>query len=114
MTKLTPAEITVAVVEDDLRVRRSLQAILGQAGGISCVGGFASGEEALAALPELKPRVVLMDINLPGIDGVECVRRLAAQFPGTQIIMLTVHEDTDAIFHSLAAGASGLSGGVCP
>lgn len=99
--------ITVAIVEDDDGIRRGLAAILSRAADMECVGRFSSGEEALAALPDLQPRVVLMDINLPGIDGVECVRRLAGKLRATNIVMLTVHEDADAIFHSLAAGASG-------
>lgn len=99
--------ISVAIVEDDPGIRRGLAAILARAPGVRCVGQFASGEEALAGLPDLRPRVILMDINLPGMDGVECVSRLAGKLPQTHIVMLTVHEDTDAIFNSLAAGASG-------
>lgn len=102
------APIRVAVVEDSPRIRQSLVSILSQGEGIECVGAFSRGEEAVASLPGLRPKVVLMDINLPDIDGVECVRRLTS---GTttdfQIVMLTVHRDTDAIFNSLAAGASG-------
>lgn len=99
--------ITVAIVEDDPRIRRSLAAILEQDPGLECVVTCASGEEAIMYLPKLKPKVVLMDINLPGIDGVECVRRLGGQLPGTQILMLSVREDSDVIFDSLSAGASG-------
>lgn len=102
---LTP--ITVALVEDDPRIRRSLAAILEQEDDFECVGTFASAEDALVHLPKLKPKVVLMDINLPGIDGIECVRRLAGHASGTHILMLTVREDSDVIFDSLAAGASG-------
>lgn len=101
------APITVAIVEDDEGIRRGLTAVLARDGGVDCIGQFASGEEAVAKLPALKPRVVLMDINLPGMDGVECVRQIAGKMPNTHIVMLTVHEDTDAIFNSLAAGASG-------
>lgn len=99
--------ITVAIVEDDERVRRSLLTILGRAGDVLCVASFANAEDALIELPSLSPRVLLMDVNLPGIDGVECVRRLSAKLPATQILMLTVHEDADVIFNSLAAGAKG-------
>lgn len=102
-----PQPVTVAVVEDDLRIRRSLVAILELAEGIHCVGEFATGEDALSALPQLCPRVVIMDVNLPGMDGVECVRALGPMMPDTQILMLTVRQDTDAIFRALAAGASG-------
>jgi DNA-binding NarL/FixJ family response regulator len=103
----TTTPITVAIVEDDARIRGSLVLIVDSEEGMECVGAYGSAEEALPALAQLKPKVVLMDINLPGIDGVECVRRLAEQGSNSQIIMLTVHEDTDAIFNSLAAGASG-------
>jgi len=107
--KANPSQeaITVAIVEDDARIRESLVCILESEEDLDCVGAFPTGEKALAELPHLKPRVVLMDINLPGMDGVECVRQLSMRLSGLQIIMLTVHEDTDAIFNSLAAGASG-------
>lgn len=98
--------IRVAIVEDDPRIQRSLVSIL-QEDDLECVGVFSSAEEALAQLPRLKPRVVLMDVNLPGMDGVECVRRISAQLAETQIIMLTVREDANIIFESLAAGACG-------
>jgi DNA-binding NarL/FixJ family response regulator len=107
MKKAVGVPITVAIVEDDSRIRRSLAAILARADDVKCVGEFPSGEAALAQLPALKPRIVLMDINLPGMDGIECVRKLASQLPETQIVMLTIHEDSDAIFQSLSAGASG-------
>jgi DNA-binding NarL/FixJ family response regulator len=99
--------ITVALVEDDAPLRASLAGILERAPECRCVGAFASAEDALRELPRLSPQVVLMDINLPGMDGVQCVRRLADLLPKTQMLMLTVQEDTDVIFESLAAGASG-------
>jgi DNA-binding NarL/FixJ family response regulator len=81
--------------------------MLNRAPGIQCAGSFADAEQALRELPALRPSVVLMDIKLPGIDGVTCVAKIAADLPQTQVIMLTVYDDTDAIFDSLAAGASG-------
>jgi DNA-binding NarL/FixJ family response regulator len=99
--------ITVAIVEDDSQVRHSLVSIVRRGSGMICVGEFGDAEEALRELPRLQPRVVLMDINLPGIDGVECVKKLSVLLPQMQIVMLTVYDDTDAIFNSLAAGASG-------
>ena len=75
--------------------------------GLSCAGAFPDAEQALAALPGLMPEVVLMDINLPGMNGVECVRQLKQVAPQIQSLMLTVYEDTDNIFKALAAGASG-------
>lgn len=99
--------ITVAIVEDDLHVRQSLAGILDRADGVRCVGDYGSAEEALLAIPRLRPQVVLMDINLPGMGGVPCVAQLSEVTPTTQIIMLTVHDDADAIFNSMASGAKG-------
>jgi DNA-binding NarL/FixJ family response regulator len=99
--------ITIAIVEDDASMRRSLTGMLMHSHGIKCVGDYESAEKALEEIPRLSPQILLMDINLPGMDGVECVRRLANLAPKTRIIMLTVHDDTTAIFDSLAAGASG-------
>lgn len=99
--------IKVAIVEDDASVRASLEEILARASGCECVGAYGSAESALKEIPRHTPQVVLMDINLPGMNGVECVRQLATRAPGSQILMLTVHEDSESIFNSLAAGASG-------
>lgn len=104
---MSDALITVALVEDNPGLRRSLETMLNRAPGIQCVGAFADGEQALLELPALRPRVVMMDINLPGMDGVQCVAHLSRDLPDTQIIMLTVYDNTDAIFESLAAGANG-------
>jgi DNA-binding NarL/FixJ family response regulator len=98
---------TVAIVEDDDRVRRSMVSMIGHIPGCTCVGDYGSGEAALDGLARVRARIVVMDINLPGMDGVECVRQLAGKNPDMLIIMLTVHEDTDTIFEALAAGASG-------
>jgi DNA-binding NarL/FixJ family response regulator len=99
--------VTIAIVEDSPGLRRNMETIIQRAEGFECVGSFEDGEQALDAIPALRPRVVLMDINLPGIDGVQCVARLARDLPDTQMIMITVYDDTDAIFDSLAAGAGG-------
>lgn len=99
--------ITVAIVEDDRRVRESLAVLINGAENLRCVSTHASGEEALAAAPPKKPDVVLMDINLPGMSGIECVRKLKQQLPKTQILMLTMYEDDEKVFQSLVAGASG-------
>ena len=107
MAPVERTPITVALVEDDAPLRASLSGILQRAPECRCVGAFANAEEALRAIPGLAPQVVLMDINLPGMDGVQCVRRLADLIPKAHILMLTVHEDTDSIFESLSAGASG-------
>ncbi len=104
---MNPPRTQVCLVEDDPGLRSSLEDILGSDPGLVCTGSFGSGEEALDRLPELRPQVVLMDINLPGMSGVECVARLAGLLPDSQIIMLTVYDDTDVIFQSLSAGACG-------
>ena len=102
-----PRVIRVSIVEDDAPARAILAGWLGRAEGIRCVGQHPSGEAALADLPAERPDVVLMDINLGGINGVECVRRLKPVLPATQFVMLTVYEDADHIFRALEAGASG-------
>ena len=99
--------ITVSIVEDSEQVRTTLGRLINRATGFQCVGQHANAEAALQALPQEKPNVVLMDINLPGMNGVECVRRLKQVAPDIQVIMLTVYEDTETIFNALAAGASG-------
>jgi DNA-binding NarL/FixJ family response regulator len=99
--------ITIAIVEDNTAVRKSMLDILDGSPGCKSVGSFSSGEQALSEIPKLKPQIVLMDISLTGMDGVECVRRLARLMELPQILMLTVHEDPDSIFNSLAAGAAG-------
>lgn len=105
--KKSETPITVAIVEDDVRIRRTLSMVLGGAGDCSCVAACRSGEEALELIPPLSPSVIIMDINLPGIDGVETVRRLVDLGVASQILMMTVHRDSDTIFDALAAGAAG-------
>jgi len=99
--------IPVSIVEDNPQVRGSLAKLIDGAPGFRCVSRHGSAEDALEEIPKVKPEVVLMDINLPGINGVECVRRLKPLLPGAQIIMLTVYQNTEHIFNALAAGATG-------
>lgn len=99
--------ITVGIVEDDAIIRKSLIKLIGSSPGYACLAACASAEEALESLPRLKPRVVLMDIHLPEVSGIECTRRLKELLPETQILILTVYEDSESIFHALKAGASG-------
>jgi len=98
---------TVSIVEDNEQLRGTLAQVINRAPGYKCVSHYGSAEEALKALPQVTPEVVLMDINLPGINGVECVRQLKQLLPKTLVVMLTVYEDTDNIFNALAAGAAG-------
>lgn len=100
-------EITIGIVEDDWRIRAGLSAILQEEPDFDCVGEFASAEEALKYLPGLNPKVVIMDVNLPGMSGIECVQQLTAGGNPPQVIMLTVRQDSEIIFASLAAGACG-------
>ncbi|HEX5400165.1 MAG TPA: response regulator transcription factor [Verrucomicrobiae bacterium] len=99
--------ISVSIVEDNDKLRGTLARVLNRAADFRCVSQHPSGEEALKELPQIKPNVVLMDINLPGMNGVECVRQLKPLLPETQVMMLTVYEDTENIFNALAAGANG-------
>ena len=107
MVTNTTKPINVALVEDDDRIRRTVALILNRASDCRCIGQYGTGEEAVSAIPSLAPQVIIMDINLPGMDGVECVRQLVAQGVKSQFLMLTVHKDADAIFDALAAGAGG-------
>jgi DNA-binding NarL/FixJ family response regulator len=99
--------IKVSIVDDEPDLRENIAGFVDAAKGIRCVSAYPSGEEALAHLPQDQPDVVLMDINLGGMSGIECVRQLKPRMPAVQIVMLTVFEDTEKIFSALAAGASG-------
>ena len=99
--------ISVSIVEDNDQLRATLARVINRAEGFRCLSQYANAESALKALPQERPDVVLMDINLPGLNGVECVRRLKQIAPEIQVMMLTVYEDTENIFSALAAGASG-------
>jgi DNA-binding NarL/FixJ family response regulator len=97
----------VSIVEDDRKAREILIEWVNRAGGFRCVSDHGSAEEALEIMVKCDPQVVLMDINLPGMTGVECVRRIKPLLPETQFMMLTVYEDSDHIFQALQAGATG-------
>jgi DNA-binding NarL/FixJ family response regulator len=99
--------IKVSIVEDDEWIRGNLASQISRTPGFTCTGCYADGEEAISQIPKNVPNVVLMDINLPKMNGIECVRRLKPLVPSVQILMLTVYEDSDKIFDSLLAGASG-------
>src|SRR5262245_13019959 len=99
--------LRVAIVEDDDRLRDEFARLVDSAGDMTCVNASPTAEAALAALPAAAPDVVLMDVNLPGLSGIECTRRLKAARPDTQIVMLTSFESTDTIFEALASGATG-------
>jgi DNA-binding NarL/FixJ family response regulator len=99
--------IQVALVEDDPNLRTNLAAMLNSSAGFHCQAAYPDGNAALRGIPGERPDVVLMDINLPGMLGTECVRRLKEKTPGLPVLMLTVYEDSEQIFKSLMAGATG-------
>jgi len=99
--------IAVSIVEDDAQARKILAGWITRASGFRLAGDWGDAESALSHLAERKPHVVLMDINLPGMSGVEAVKRLKPNLPETQFVMLTVYEDADHIYNALAAGATG-------
>ncbi|HEY9173715.1 MAG TPA: response regulator transcription factor [Verrucomicrobiae bacterium] len=99
--------LRVAIVDDDRRYRQSLAVLLDGTPGFQCVGAWASAEEALEQLPVCRPEVALIDIGLPRMSGIECAGRLRRLLPDTEIIIITVYEDTERILDSLRAGAAG-------
>ncbi|MDB6108990.1 MAG: DNA-binding response regulator, partial [Pedosphaera sp.] len=103
----SPPPIKVVVVEDETWLRENLVREINAAPGFLCVNHYRTAEDALQGIPADPPDVVLMDINLPGMDGVECIRRLRASVPNVRYLMLTVYGESERIFNSLLAGASG-------
>jgi DNA-binding NarL/FixJ family response regulator len=99
--------ISISIVDDEKGLRESIRTFVDGSPGFRCVSSYSNAMAALAALPKDKPDVVLMDINMVGMDGIECVKRLKSLAPDMQIVMLTVYEDTDRIFKALSAGANG-------
>jgi DNA-binding NarL/FixJ family response regulator len=99
--------ITVSIIEDSTQVRESLTHLVNGAAGMRCISAFPSAEEALENIPKQKPDVVLMDIHLGGISGIECTRRLKSKDPERLVMMLTAYQDDELIFQALKAGANG-------
>jgi DNA-binding NarL/FixJ family response regulator len=99
--------ITVSIVDDETALRESIATFVNGSPGFRCVSSYSRADAALRGLPNDKPDVVLMDINMPGMTGIECVEKLKAAAPDMQIVMLTVYEDIDQIFAALSAGATG-------
>jgi DNA-binding NarL/FixJ family response regulator len=111
---LAPAEvmpgdtmINVSIVEDDAKLRATLERFLTAQPGFRCVSAYPNAEAALRGIPKVRPDVVLMDINLPGMSGIECVAPLRQALPAVKIIMLTVFEEGEQVFKALSAGAFG-------
>ena len=107
MTATLSSKKTVVVVEDDARLQKHLMMILDTPADITCLCAVSSAEEALARIPKYQPDVVLMDINLPGISGIDCIRELKSKLPRLEVVMLTAYEEEDNIFRALKEGASG-------
>jgi DNA-binding NarL/FixJ family response regulator len=107
MKTKTSVSIGVAIVEDDVPAREILAGWIRRADGFKLLGEYDTAEAAIAELPQLNPSVVLFDINLPGINGIECVRKLKPRLQETQFVIVTVYEDVNHIFDALAVGASG-------
>lgn len=97
----------IAIVEDSEGIRQQWERLVASTPGMRCVCACATGEEAIRRLPQLRPDAVLMDINLPGMSGIDCTRELKTLLPDTQILMVTAHNDTDLVFQALEVGASG-------
>lgn len=104
---MTNKPITFSIVDDDGELRDSIVTYLTVKGGFVCAGQYAHAQDALAHFPKERPSVVLMDIKMKGMDGIECVRRLKEKMPDILVIMLTVFDDDDLIFDALMAGATG-------
>jgi DNA-binding NarL/FixJ family response regulator len=99
--------ITISIVEDDRGTREKLSRLLNQTASLTCISAYATGEEALQKIPREKPDVALVDIHLPGMNGIKCVAGLKTQLPALSVLILTRHNDTDLVFDALRAGASG-------
>jgi DNA-binding NarL/FixJ family response regulator len=107
MTAETAAPIKVTIIEDERDIRDGLGMLINYTDGFACVGKYGSMEEALAGIRHRTPDVILSDIGLPGMNGIEGIRLIKEQFPEMTILMLSVYQDDDRIFHALCAGAVG-------
>jgi len=105
--KIKSVATKVSIVEDDAEARELLAEWLNSTSQFQCVSAHPDGLSAAEELPDIAPDIVLMDINLPGMKGIECVGKLKTEMPNTQFLMLTVYSDTKSIFRALAAGATG-------
>lgn len=99
--------ITISIVEDLVEVREGLKEFISLNSAFNVTGSFRTAEEAVREIPRLKPNIVIMDINLPGMNGIECIRQVKEKTPGTQFMMFTVYENDEKVFEALKAGASG-------
>ena len=100
-------KITVAIVEDTEEIREGLVQYLGQRSEFSVLGSFSNAEDAIRKLPALMPDIVIMDINLPGLSGIDCINEVKSKCAGIQFIMFTIYEDDEKVFEAIKAGATG-------
>ncbi len=107
MTHATDAPILVAIIEDQHEIREGLALLIGETEGFRCTGSFRSMEDALDGIGDELPQVILVDIGLPGMSGIEGIRILRERHPAMNLVVLTVYDDDDRIFDALCAGASG-------
>ena len=99
--------IKVSIVEDQEEIREGMRFLINQTTEFSCLSVYRNAEDAVTGLSMQQPDLVIMDINLPGMTGIECIKRLKPKFPALQFIMFTVFEDSEQVFEALTAGASG-------
>lgn len=99
--------ISVCLVEDIEEIRTAIKKIIDDSDEFVCLGAFENAEQAIEQLQATKPDIAIMDINLPGMDGIEFIRRTKSKCAETQFMMFTIYEDSDQVFDALAAGASG-------
>jgi two-component system, NarL family, response regulator LiaR len=106
LQNMNPPLITVSIVEDNLHIRESISSLLNESKACACISSYETGEAALAELPELQPDIVLMDIGLPGMDGIACIKKLKPLCIKTQFMVCTVHDEDEKVFDAIAAGAN--------
>ena len=99
--------VNIIIVEDDQLIREGLSSSIDEYPGFRCIGTFSSAEEMLEKVEELEPQIILMDIGLPGMNGIECLKQVKQIMPGLLVVMITVFEDDDRVFDSIVNGADG-------
>lgn len=100
-------QVSVSIVEDMVDVRQKMKHIVEDSEEFICLSTYSNAESALEELPKLNPDIVLMDINLPGMSGIECIKKVKKKCPQIQFMMFTIYEDSQQVYDALAAGASG-------
>jgi two-component system, NarL family, response regulator LiaR len=104
---MNEVQITVCIVEDRIDIRESLCALVDSQANLSCIGTFKNAEDALVGIPELQPNVVLMDIDLPKMNGIDCIKSLKPKCPRVQFMICTVYDEDEKVFEALRTGANG-------